>query len=519
MVAYCPVFAALLVLSCPKLGLAGLTKNEGNLGLSINIPSLKLNDILSNNFFTHPNGHLRTDITPENQSTTFKSEEEKEKNEMGKLDLGKLLASGKPLSIKTTETSTMGESGRKEKDVKEVSISTLSAKSDDTSLTPQLDSENVEKIVSALKMGLFNNTKVGSTESSKDNDAETGKHVKENHDLEKEKLEEKERDSKSQGEHHNDFNSNNGDNYDTNNPKEGHDHNAIDSDYSHKNTDHEENHHEKDFSDQHEPGSHQSGHLEGAADNVYENHARENKMNDGQYQNFSTHGNDNPEKQDSNGHQNSSSHYNKDGEPNLEQKNESQIVPSQEKSNHMDHENALAISGLKGNPVSDDNKIALVPVSVPATLISQLQKAMSNNESDVMGNNTSPSLSSLLSLQGDINGFGHKSANKENNSNNVDTMEKDHAKNSYHKNDNNDGTGVIKDQGKEMAADNHPEKNDTITNFKGLGGREGQLLVVIPHVQSSRRHHLEHEKKKKNLNGHSKRSRSHKLKQQKQIES
>ena len=72
-----------------------------------------------------------------------------------------MLSSGNPVSIKSTETNTMGEKGNTEKSVKEIAIDTLGVqegKANNKEGGQQMDDKTVAKLVSALKTGIFNSS-------------------------------------------------------------------------------------------------------------------------------------------------------------------------------------------------------------------------------------------------------------------------------------------------------------------------------------------------------------------------
>lgn len=141
-----------------------LKSNTGDVSLSINIPSLALSDILGGKKTTE----TRQKIKANNETTSANSEEKDdakaESSSKGSksLDLAKLLSSGTPVSIKSTETSTMGEKGNTEKSVKEIAIDTMGSgetKSNNKQGAQegqQFDDKTMQKLVSALKPALFN---------------------------------------------------------------------------------------------------------------------------------------------------------------------------------------------------------------------------------------------------------------------------------------------------------------------------------------------------------------------------
>lgn len=158
-----------------------LKSNSGDVSLSINIPSLALSDLLSGHKHTETRENIKG---ASNETTSAASSEEKdekstasakESKDIGKsLDLAKLLSSGKPVSIKSTETSTMGEKGNTEKSIKEIAIDTLGdseAKSNTKGSSEGMtfDEKTISKLVPALKQALLksdNNEKQNTTSSA-----------------------------------------------------------------------------------------------------------------------------------------------------------------------------------------------------------------------------------------------------------------------------------------------------------------------------------------------------------------
>lgn len=77
------------------------------------------------------------------------------------LDLGTLISSGKPLSIKSKETDTLDKEGNMEKRIKEIEIGSPGSGKEDASSSKnsgQTDSSSVDSLVAALKTGLSNAT-------------------------------------------------------------------------------------------------------------------------------------------------------------------------------------------------------------------------------------------------------------------------------------------------------------------------------------------------------------------------
>jgi len=133
-----------------------LKSNTGDVSLSINIPSLALSDILGGR---KTNSQTRENIKASNETANVEEKEDKSDKGSKSLDLAKLLSSGKPVSIKSTETSTMGEKGNTEKSVKEIAIDTLGdaeAKSNTKDKEMQFDEKTISKMIPALKQALFN---------------------------------------------------------------------------------------------------------------------------------------------------------------------------------------------------------------------------------------------------------------------------------------------------------------------------------------------------------------------------
>ena len=143
------------------------------MSLSINIPSLALNEILGKSDVAKVTNDTKVkaiDNESANESKDKGSNNESKENAQGKsskaLDLAKLLTSGNPVSIKSVETSTMGEKGNTEKNVKEIAIDTLGTKANEkegksSSKEGQLTEKAIVSLISALRGGILNSSQQG----------------------------------------------------------------------------------------------------------------------------------------------------------------------------------------------------------------------------------------------------------------------------------------------------------------------------------------------------------------------